>query len=61
MKISAKGRYAMAALTEMALDGTDSSKKVTGACLIFCVDNRVSLERNPFLPKLNGELVARNP
>jgi hypothetical protein len=27
------------------------------ACQIFCVNDKISFERNPFIPKLNGELV----
>ena len=34
-----------------------NSYKIGRAYLIFCVNARVSLERDPFLSKLNGELV----
>ena len=35
----------------------EGCKGIFRAYLIFCVNARVSLERDPFLSKLNGELV----
>jgi len=31
------------------------------ACLIFCVNEKISFERNPFISKLNGELIEGLP
>ena len=32
-------------------------EKLNRACQIFCVNGKISLERNPFFSKLNGKLV----
>ena len=43
--------------TNQVRNGMELNYDFVRACLIFCVNDKILLERNPFFSKLNGELV----